>query len=111
MKLPEEYEFIGFFESEPIFSSYHEVQFFVKRGDDEVAVDIYAPSGKFKITWKNSDRQLISMKLTQLDFISIDSLSKDELLTVSGTFSDGSIILKLRLKPFVSVEFDQRFTY
>ncbi len=115
IKLPEEHELIGFFESEPELLDtddipwvYNEVKFTTKRGEDEVVVKIYASSGEFSVLWKNTDRQLLAMKLIHLEKITVELQHNDEFLTVVGMYSDYAVMLKLRLKPVVAVEFEQQ---
>ena len=115
IELPEEHELIGFFESEPELLDtddipwvYNEVKFTTKRGEDEVVVKIYASSGEFSVLWKNTDRQLLAMKLIHLEIITVELQHNDEFLTVVGMYSDYAVMLKLRLKPVVAVEFEQQ---
>ena len=51
------------------------------------------------------------MKLTDLDKITINLQSNDEFLTAVGMISDNSVMVKLRLKPVVAVEFEQLCSY
>lgn len=114
IELPEEHELIGFFECEPELLDtdvkpwlYNEIKFTTKRGDDEVIVKICASFGEFSISWKKNGNQLITMNLIDLDRVTVEIQQNDEFLTATGMYSDQAVMLKLRLKPRVEVEFKQ----
>ena len=60
LSFPDEYELIGLFESEPeLFDgedkpwAYNELKFTTVRGDDQVVVTIYPPSGKLTVACRS----------------------------------------------------------
>ena len=116
--LPEEHELIGFFECEPeLLDSdvkpwcYNEVKFSTVRGEDEIAVKIYASFGEITINWKKSGIQILHMKLIDVQHLTVEMQHRDEFMAVVGSYSNRSMLLKLRLKPLVAIEFEQQCEY
>ena len=70
-----------------------------------MVVNIYASSGELTVSWIKSGKQLIKLKLIELDSLNIEMQSNDEFLTAAGMFSDHAVLLKIRLKPDVAIEF------
>ncbi len=115
ISLPEEHELIGFFEVEPVLLDgdvkpwvYNELTFTTQRNEDEITVKICASYGELSVNWKKNGKQLLQLKLIDLDSINVEMQKYDEFLTAAGMFSDHAVLLKLRLKPEVAVEFEQQ---
>ncbi len=114
LSLPNDHELIGFFEAEPELLDgnampwiYNELKFTTIRGEDKVIVNIYASFGELSVNWIKSGKQLIKLKLIELDSLNIELQSNDEFLTATGKFLDQAVLLKVRMKPDVSIEFAQ----
>ncbi len=74
LELPEEHELIGLFECEPKLLDptdtpwcYNELLFDTTRGEDRLKVSIYPSFGEFKLDWARAGRQLLKLKITDLD--------------------------------------------
>jgi len=115
LTLPENHELVGFFEAEPELLdpdieswAYNELKFIANRGEDTVSVRISPAFGDITVIWKKSDMQLINLKLTEIKNITVEMQYEDEFLTASSVLSEHVILLKLRLKPFVAIEFEEQ---
>ncbi len=115
ISFPEEFELMSLFESEPELLDgsdkpwiYNEVKFTAIRGDDKIVVQIYASFGQLSISWEKNGNQQLRIKLIELDKITVEKQYRDEFLTAVGTYADKSVLLKLRLKPSISVEFEEQ---
>ena len=107
-------DLIGLFESEPNGEysddtpwQYQQVSFLTKRDNETLSVQISESIGEIKILWRNELKILTKISLTDMDSFSVHTQKSDEFLSVNGALGDYAISLKLRLKPCISVEFNQ----
>ena len=106
---PEEYELLGFFESEPQ-STDRDVPFFYnrhtynyRRGSDSVVCSIEPGYRQIDLTWRRDDVELASFALRDIHSVAIDGAPGDESMTVHF-LSDELADFVLFLKPSVRVE-------
>lgn len=110
LSLPDEYELIGFFECEPQLTSpdvpwsYNRLLFSISRGIDCVLCEIEPAYGELKINWQQNGEVRSSIKLNKLESVTVHMSKDDEHMIVTGLGENPATLLKLRLKPFVSVE-------
>lgn len=108
--LPEEFELISFFESEPSLATpdapwcYNSVRFEVRRDKDTVVCELEPAYGEMKILWEQDGVPRINCKLNKLANMSVHIAKGDEHMVVTGLGKNPATILKLRLKPYVAVE-------
>ncbi len=113
LELPEEHELIAFFECEPqladteVVWAYNDLRFTTVREPDKVVVEIAAGWGELAIRWEKAGQQLVWLKLINLEKLGVEMQRGDELLVATGTHGDQNATLILRLKPFVSITFEQ----
>lgn len=111
LELPEEYELIGFFECEPQLADkqipwcYNNLIFTLSREQDIVRCEITPSYGELKLSWKQNGLQRADFQLNHLKGLSVHLGAHDEYMTVTGEGTEPSVIMKLRVKPFVSIEF------
>ena len=115
LSLPEKHELIGLFECEPKLLDpddrpwiYNELTFDVIRGEDTLRVSIWASFREIKIDWKKSGKQVLKMKVADIDSLTVEMQTLDELLCVTGSTSKNKTMLKLRIKPSIFIEFEQQ---
>ncbi len=114
LELPDEHELIAFFECEPELSdtefdswAYNELRFTTVRESDKVVVEISAGWGELSISWERDGRQLVWLKLINLEELALEMQRDDELLVATGTHADQNATLILRLKPAVAIKYGQ----
>ena len=115
LSLPEKHELIGLFECEPKLLDpddrpwiYNELTFNVVRGEDSLKVSIWSSFGELKIDWKKSGQQVLKMKVVDIDSLTVEMQAFDEFLCVTGSTSENKMMLKLRIKPSIFVEFQHQ---
>lgn len=112
LSLPEAYELVGFFESEPKLADpgvpwcYNHLSFSLKRDQDHVACELEPATGEIDITWHQAGRLRSSIKLNNLTGLAIHVAKDDEHMIAAGSGASANMLLKLRLKPYVSVELE-----
>ncbi len=114
LDLPEKHELIGFFECEPELAepdfdswTYNELTFTTLRGPDKVVAKIEAGWGSLSIKWEKAGQRLVWLTLVNLENLAVEMQKDDEFLVATGTHADQAVMLKLRLKPAVAIEFKQ----
>ena len=112
LSIPEEHELIGFFETEPELASadapwcYNQLTFRTVRGSDRITCQIEPASAELSIWWERDSRPCVSLKLNRVESLSVHIAKNDDYMVVSGESMRPSTLLKLRLKPHVSFEFE-----
>ena len=117
LSLPDDYKLIEFFEAEPELLDgeakpwiYNELKFTTIRGKDKLIVTIYPSFGELTINWVKSGEQLIKLKFIELDSLYVEIQKNDEFLSAVGIVLGQSMLLKLRLKPNISIEVSQEYS-
>jgi hypothetical protein len=112
LTFPDEHELIGFFEAEPALASpdtpwcYNQLSFRTVRGSDLITCQIEPAYGEVRISWKQENSPRVSLKLNHVESISVHMAKNNDYMLVSGKDMKPSTLLKLRLKPHVSFEFE-----
>lgn len=112
LSLPEEYELIGFFEREPELAvpdtpwCYNNLRFYLSRGEDHLLCEIEPACGELKILWRQGGLIRTSLRLNNLKSMSIHLSKDDEHMIVSDPEDNPHTLLKLRLKPCISIELE-----
>jgi hypothetical protein len=110
LTLPNEHDLIALFESTPSLAApgtpweYNSLQFELTRGSDQVLCKIEPDSGEFNVLWHQHGELRAKLNLTELTDLSVHLSQNDEVLIASSTITQPKLLVKLRLKPFVSVE-------
>jgi hypothetical protein len=110
VRLPSEDSLTAIFESLPTTEDsstpwdLQEVSYNTTRGQDRVTFSMYAPSGRVELAWYQADVERISVRLRDLDSIEVHQMKNNEFLSATGQWGELPVLLKLRLRPEVSVE-------
>jgi hypothetical protein len=111
LSLPEEFELISFFESEPKLADpkipwvYNNLKFETQRGSDRLLCEIEPAYGEMKIHWERDGVMLANLELNNLSALTVHIAKGNEYMIVDGIGDDPATLLKLRTKPFICIEF------
>jgi hypothetical protein len=78
MRVPEPYELISFFGSEPVLADegipwvYKRVTFSVTHGVDQVILEVEASSGHLRVLWNQSGLKLLELLLNGVESLDIE---------------------------------------
>lgn len=109
---PENYELIGFFEAEPSLADpgipwfYNRLTFRTERGPDTVICQLEPACGELALWWQQDGKPRANLKLNRIGSVSVHMARNDDYLLVSGDGAEPGTLLKLRLKPHVSIEIE-----
>jgi hypothetical protein len=101
-----------FFESEPRLADadipwvYNNLVFETAQGENHIRCEIEPSDGELKLLWTQNGIVRLDIKLNKLAHLSIFSIKYEEVMTVTNLESNPGIILKIRLKPAVAVEWN-----
>ena len=110
MQLPPDHELVGFFECEPRLAApstpweYNSITFECQRGGDEIRCHLEPDVGELRFTWSSEGVSRVSLKVGGLESLAVHLGKGDEHLIAAAGGGNPQQILKIRLKPFVSVE-------
>lgn len=106
---PEEYELIGFFESEPEVTDrdvpwfYNHLTFKTQRGEDSIVCEIEPVYGQIDLTWRRSNQEIATFALKDISELYINPGPGEEFLTAK--FKNKYILdFEFYLKPQVRVQ-------
>jgi hypothetical protein len=106
---PEDYELIGFFESEPTILDrdvpwfYNRLTFETVRGVDRIVCDIEPGYGQLVLSWDREGLSVARFSLSEIASLHLTSARGEEFLTAKFA-REGILDFKLFLKPYVQVE-------
>jgi hypothetical protein len=106
---PEEFELIGFFESEPEVSDrdvpwfYNCLTFRAKRDDSVIVCSIEPGYGEIDLTWKKSGNEVANFSLQDISSLLINLNSNNEYMTVKFKYED-MLDFVLYLKPEIRIQ-------
>jgi hypothetical protein len=106
---PEDYQFLEFFASEPELYDpdvpwfYNHLCFRHKTDNELVTVDIEPAYNEFKISWFLGEQLRVNLNINNVKGIEIEG-SKAQTLIVSFHEAQNVSLLKLRLYPYIQIE-------
>ena len=110
INLPADFELIGFFECEPEVASpevpwcYNRLRFETARGDSLLICEIEPAFGEFCFSWYEGGNQRANLKLNEVSNLSVYIAKDDEYLMLSSVGEFPEKVVKIRYKPFISIE-------
>lgn len=111
IRLPQDWELIGFFEAEPILADksndygwqYNTLTFVTGRGEDEVTCTIQPSYGELAIAWARSGKKLVELNTVFAERIRLEKEGDAERMRVDYLESTKLLELVLQLKPTISI--------
>ncbi|MCF2863748.1 hypothetical protein ABMY44_15550 [Pseudoalteromonas sp. Cnat2-41] len=109
---PEQYELLGFFESEPEFTDnidevpfyYNRMTYSTSRGSDAIYCVIELASGLLNLVWEKSGILVSSLHLEEITSLIVTSKNGEDKLIAKFGESSGLLDFELQLKPSVHVK-------
>jgi hypothetical protein len=112
MKIPQQHELIGFFESEPELLdasaawAYNRLTFRTVSDDEQIEFVLEPANGELRLSWSQRGRSLLDIDLNEVDQISVESERGRETLVAALKGAYGG--LRLRLRPQIHVFLSHR---
>ena len=106
---PDKYELIFLFESEPLLTDneidwyYNQLHFVLSRGDDRIECDIEPACGSLVFKWWIDNAEKANLVVSGIKGLEVITQGRTEMLVASFGESSATQILKLRLKPSISI--------
>ena len=110
MRIPADFELIGFFEVEPSLRipgtpwAYNGLTFETIRGDHCVRFHIEMDVGEVSLRWTQGGIQRAAVSLKWVQALFIDTIQGIEVLTATQVSGNPDLAVELRLRPEVSVK-------
>ncbi len=106
---PEEYQFLEFFDSEPkLYDAdvpwfYNHLSFYYEKENETIICDIEPAYNEIKISWFQKERLKGKFIINEVKGLEIEG-TKNQTLIVSFHEDKNISLFKLRLKPYVQIE-------
>ena len=107
MPIPDSFELISFFETEPVVDfpddgwEYNHLTFVVIQGNERLVCEMEPAELIFNLKWYDGETERFNLNLGTADGLAIEKTAGRELLRV--TFSDNTGVLMLQLKPRIHI--------